>query len=52
MDDSERSVVPRAQADTMEGQGGVTKSTCGGGGRRVLDKELCGRSDVEMYREG
>lgn len=49
MDDSERSVVPRAQAETMEGQGGMTKSKCdGGGGGRVLDKELCGRSDVDV----
>ena len=31
IDDSERSAVPTAQADTMETQGGVTKSKFGGG---------------------
>ena len=31
-DDIERCPVPRAQADSMEGQGGVTKSKFGGSG--------------------
>lgn len=47
MDDSERSAVPKAQTDTLEGQGGIPKfkfgAGCGGGA--VLDKEC---SVVEM----
>lgn len=31
MDNSERSAVPKAQADIMEAHGGVTKSKFGGG---------------------
>lgn len=39
IDDSERSAVPTAQADTVETQGGVTKSKFGGGwADRMLNK--------------